>query len=267
MLYLVATPIGNLKDITLRALDVLKEADYIACEDTRRALILLNAYGIKKPLIIYQKHNEKSAGAEIIDLLKAGKSVALISDAGMPAVSDPGAALVAAAREEGIPLTVIPGASAAVAAFALSGIESGGFTFLGFIEGNRNDKVSILQKQKSNPLPLVVYSAPHDLETNAEILYSVLGDRKVWAVKEITKIHETVTISTLRDFSAGVQKGEFVLIIEGAKEESPLNALSVEEHLKHYLSAGISKKNAVKIVAEERGASKNDVYKAALGLE
>lgn len=266
MLYIVGTPIGNLKDITLRALDVLREVDVIACEDTRHTLGLLNVYEIKKPLVSYHRHNEKERTPELLDMLREGKQIALVSDAGMPSISDPGAELVSECREEGLEVCVVPSGTAVTSAVALSGIKSHGFLFLGFTPAKSADKVAFLQKYKFLDVPLIFYVAPHDLESEAAAFLSVFGDRKVWLVKELTKVFESVVETSLAAFSVPNQKGEFVMIVEGACSENPLNALSIEEHIAHYISCGSTKPEAVKLVASDRGLPKSEVYKRAIDI-
>ena len=265
-LYIVGTPIGNLKDITLRALETLKTSDYIACEDTRTSSKLLNAYDIKKPLIAYHKFNETSCSEKIISLIREGNNVSLITDAGMPCISDPGSELVYKCREEGIIIESIPGPTAFATAFALSGIKGTSFTFIGFMPDKKADKVALLKKYMHSSIPLVFYVAPHDLISTAQTMYEVLGDRIVYVVREITKIHENVTITNLKNFECEA-RGEIVLIVESELEaNNPLLALSIEEHLRHYIDLGMDKKEAIKVVANERGITKNDVYQAAINI-
>ena len=263
MLYIVGTPIGNLKDITQRAVEVLKEVDFIACEDTRHSGILLNLLGIKKPLISYYKQKEKESGEKIISLLEEGKNVALISDAGMPCISDPGSVVVTMAREKGLDISVVPGPSAMISAFALSGL-SGGFVFIGFLAEKNKDRDIQLHPFIDSPLPLVFYCGPHDVNKYIAYLYEKLGNRPLYAIKEITKIYENTEISTLEKGLCGEIRGEYVLIIGGAKQTNSLLDLSAEEHLKYYLDLGLDKKNAIKKVASERGVNKDVIYKLAL---
>lgn len=261
MLYLVATPIGNLKDITLRALEILKECDVVACEDTRHSLKLLNHYEIKKQLISLHQHNENIACQKLAELVRQGKSVALITDAGMPGISDPGRVAVLHFIQQGLPYTIIPGASAFTSALVLSGIDSSGFIFLGFLPDNNKKMAQLFKQIKDIRQTLIFYCAPHDIKKNIQHLYNGLGERKFAAVKEITKIHETVTFSYL---SQGIEdvKGEYVLVVEGAEEvENPLNQKSIKEHYEYYLESGLSKMDAMKAVAKERGISKSEIYK------
>lgn len=264
-LYIVGTPIGNLKDITLRALETLKSVDVIACEDTRHSLALLNHYGIKARLVSYHKFNEKECGDYLVSEIQDGKSVALITDAGMPAISDPGAVLVRLCREKGVDTEVVPGPTAFASAVAMSGVDCTGFTFLGFMPDKKKLKVALLSKYAKSEVPVIFYVAPHDLKKTASDIKEIFGDRKVYVCREITKLHECVTVTTLADFDAE-ERGEIVMIVEGAKEENPFAEMTVEEHLKHYIAEGMDKKEAVKKVSSERGIPKNDVYQIALNL-
>ena len=260
MLYLVATPIGNLKDITYRAVEVLKEVDEIACEDTRHSLTLLNAYGIKKPLVSYHKFNEKESGEKIIEKLKQGKNIALITDAGMPVVSDPGNVLVNMLLENGLEYTVIPGASACLSALVLSGLNPARFTFIGFLPEKKRDREELLEKYKTAEETLIFYSAPHDVIKDVQTLYDCLGERKAVAVREITKMHESVVRFNLKDGYPNEPKGEFVILVEGASKPD-FSKFTEKEHIEKYLNEGIDKKEALKRVAKERGVSKSSLYK------
>ncbi len=262
MLYIVGTPIGNLKDITLRALETLQNADVVACEDTRRTLTLLNAYRIRKPLISYHKFNERESGEKIVAMLTEGKNVALVSDAGMPVVSDPGGVLIGMLLEKGLPYTVIPGPTAFVSALTLGGLDASRFCFLGFLPEKKAEKEKLLANVKDLTATLVFYCAPHDLRRTVSFLYEALGERKAVAVREITKIHESREAFLLSENFAGEPKGEYVLLVEGAKErENPLNALSEKEHIEHYLAQGMNKKDALKAVAKDRNVPKSSLYK------
>ncbi len=261
MLYLVATPIGNLQDISFRAIEVLKQVDEIACEDTRHSLGLLNFYQIKKPLVSYHKFNEREAGEKLVEKLKAGKNIALITDAGMPVISDPGGVLIKMMLENGLEFTVVPGACAFVSALALSGVDGSKFCFLGFLPDKLNERTEFLQKYKNLDMTLIFYSAPHDVKRNVESLYSVFGDRRAVAVKEITKIHERVERFNLKDGLPTEQKGEYVLLVEKGEEQNPLLSLSVKEHIDHYINMGLDKKEALKATAKDRGVSKSELYK------
>ncbi len=262
-LYIVGTPIGNLGDVTLRALETLKSVDIIACEDTRRSLALLNRYDVKAKLVAYHKFNETECGERLIDSIKEGKNVALITDAGMPCVSDPGAILVAKCREEGVEVESVPGPTAVATAVALSGIKSTGFIFLGFLPDKAKDRKSALDKVKNAGLPIVLYVAPHDLSKTASSLHEILGDRRVYVVREITKLHESVTVTSLASFECE-ERGEIVMIVDVGEERNDYLDMTIAEHLKAYIDLGMDKKEAVKKVASERGEPKNVVYQIAL---
>lgn len=267
MLYFVSTPIGNLKDITLRALETLKEVDLILCEDTRHSLKLLDFYDIKKPLMSYHKFNEKERVDEVITLLSEGKNVAVISDAGTPVISDPGNVLSIALRENNVDFTVIPGATAFVPALILSGRDASKFTFVGFLPEKNKDKDALLKTVESNEQTLIFYSAPHDVNRDLKYLGEKLGDRGVSVVKEITKIHEKTYVGTLCGLQIDEPKGEFVIIVDGNFGKAKEFTLTEKEHVELYLSKGYSKKDAIKIVAEERGVSKNSLYKYTIQNE
>ena len=267
MVYLVATPIGNLKDITLRALETLKEADVIFCEDTRHTLKLLNAYEIKKQLYSCHKFNELEASERIISLSREGKSVAVVSDAGTPVVSDPGNALCKRLREAGEPYTLIPGACAFVAGLVLSALDADRFAFIGFLPDKTSEKKAVLERYKDVDLTLIFHSAPQDIDKNVATMYEIFGERKACAVREITKIHEESRSFMLSEGLEGEKRGEYVLVVEGAtQKENPLNALSEREHILYYMSQGLDKKEALKKSAKDRGVSKSDLYKFAIDL-
>lgn len=266
MIYFVATPIGNLRDITLRALDTLKNADVIFCEDTRHSLKLLNAYEIKKPLFACHKFNEREAAEKMIALSGEGKEIAVISDAGMPVISDPGNGVCVALREAGVAYTVIPGACAFLSALVLSALPADRFTFVGFLPNKTGEKKALLEKYKGAGETLVFHCAPQDIDKDVSAMFEVFGDRRACAVREITKIHEESIPFTLAEGLPGEKRGEYVLLVEGGSQENPLLALSPEEHIRHYLQMGLDKKEALKRTAKERGVSKSDLYKIALDL-
>ncbi len=265
MLYFIATPIGNLKDITYRAVETLKSVDAIACEDTRHSLNLLNAYDIKKPLFSYHKFNEKEVSSKIIDELKAGKNIAVISDAGMPVISDPGSVLIGELIKENLPFTVVPGANAGLSALLLSGLPSDRFAFIGFLPEKKSEREELLGKYKNLDMTLIFYSAPHDVKKDVEDIYSVLGNRKASAVKEITKMYENTYRFNLGDGIDFEPKGEFVILVEGKNKSEDFLCLSEEEHIQKYLDEGLSKKEALKTVAKERGVPKSALYKYTIG--
>lgn len=265
MLYFVATPIGNLGDITFRAVETLKSVDIIACEDTRHSLPLLTRYEIKKPLISYHKFNENEAAERIIAELKDGKNVAVISDAGMPIVSDPGNVLSKRLVKEGLPFTIIPGACAAVSALVLSGLDGGRFAFVGFLPDKKREREELLERYKTLDMTLIFYSAPHDVKKDVADIYAVFGDRKAAAVKEITKIYENAIRFNLSEGFSEEPKGEFVLIVSGADAIKEYLSLTEEEHINTYIKQGMDKKEAIKLVAKLRGVSKSSLYKYTIG--
>ena len=218
MVYFVATPIGNLKDISLRALEVLRAADVIFCEDTRHSIKLLNAYEIKKPLKACHKFNEHVAAENIISAARDGLEVAVISDAGMPVISDPGNVVCAELKKAGVEYTVIPGANAFLSALVLSAMPADRFAFIGFLPDKAGEKKALLEKYKSLDMTLCFHVAPQDVDRDISALYSVFGDRKACAVREITKLHEEALPFTLKEGLAGEKRGEYVILIEGAKE-------------------------------------------------
>lgn len=260
MLYFVGTPIGNLKDISFRAIEVLESVDEIACEDTRHSIKLLNHYNIKKPLVSYHKFNEKASAEKIVQKLKEGKNIAVISDAGMPVISDPGNVLTSLLTKEGLDFTVVPGACALISALVLSGLDASKFCFLGFLPEKEGERKTFLEKYKDLDLTLIFYSAPHDIIKDIKTIYSVFGDRRAVAVKEITKLHEKAEAFNLQDGLTSEPKGEYVLIVDKCEKED-FASLSEEEHVKMYLDKGMDKKEAIKLVAKERGVSKSSLYK------
>lgn len=267
MVYFVATPIGNLKDISLRALETLRAADVIFCEDTRHSLKLLNAYDIKKPLYSCHKFNERAAAEKIIAAAKEGKQVAVISDAGMPVISDPGNIICSILRGEQVDYTVIPGANAALSGLILSALPADRFAFLGFLPEKAGEKRELLKKYKDLDMTLLFHVAPQDVDRDICAVYEVFGERKACAVREISKIHEECLPFNLSEGLTGEKRGEYVIVVEGAKaKENELNSLSEKEHLLHYISQGMSKKDAVKQAAKDRGISKSEMYKFSLDL-
>ncbi len=265
MLYFVGTPIGNLKDITFRALEVLKEVDLIACEDTRHSLALLNHYDIKKPLVSYHKFNERESGEKLIASLKEGKKVALITDAGMPVISDPGNILVQMLVEAGEQFTVIPGACAFVSALVLSGLDTSKFCFLGFLPKKEGEKRAVLEKYKNLDMTLVFYCSPHDVVKDISAVCSVFNNRRAVTVKEITKIHEKREEFDLKDGLPSEPKGEYVLLVEGGKIDDQNADLTDEQLINKYINEGMDKKDALKKVAKERNIPKSLLYKYSIG--
>lgn len=276
-LYLLATPIGNLEDITLRCLKILKEADIIAAEDTRQTVKLLNHYDIKKPMISYHEHNKKSKGDEIIGLLLEGKNVALVSDAGMPCISDPGEDLVRLCIEKGIEVIPIPGPSASLTALSISGLSTSRFAFEGFLPVKGKERRERLEKLAKEDRTIILYEAPHRLLSTMKDLKEYLGNPKVSISRELTKkFEETVRTDldgAIEEFADRSIKGEFVLIIEGKsiealkKEEGRLwEAMSVKDHIMMHMGKGLSKKEAVALVARERNMNKKEVYNISIEI-
>lgn len=273
-LILCATPIGNLEDITLRVLNALEAVDYIAAEDTRHTIKLLNHYGIKKPLISYHEHNKHRAGEKILDLVMEGKSVALVSDAGMPGISDPGADIVKQAWDMDITPTVLPGATAFVVALVMSGICTDRFVFEGFLPKKNKDRAERLQKLEREERTIIFYETPHRILNTLEELSHVFGKkRKAAVLRELTKIHEEAVRGTLEEiyqtFDKREIKGEMVIVVEGASSADTISAfdnISIEEHIAKYMEGGLMKKEAIKQVAKDRGIPKSEVYKHSLDL-
>jgi len=267
-LYLVATPIGNLSDISERAKKVLSEVDFIAAEDTRNSLKLITAYGIKKELVSYFEHNKKLSGERIVARLLSGESCALITDAGMPAISDPGEDIVRLCADAGIAVSIIPGACAAVSALALSALSTRKFTFEGFLPAQRNERMRELKKLEYEYRTMIFYEAPHKLLKTLEDMIEVFGaDRKISLSRELTKLNEETVRTTLseafRVFSEKEARGEYVLVVEGSEkqEENEFTNLSVNEHIAYYINSGLSKKDAIKAVAKDRNVPKSEIYK------
>lgn len=277
-LYLCATPIGNLEDMTFRAVRTLKEADLIAAEDTRNSIKLLNHFEIRTPMTSYHEYNKIEKGKKLVRLLQEGKNIALITDAGTPGISDPGEELVQMCRENGIPVTAVPGAAACITALTISGLSTRRFAFEAFLPADKKERKEILESLEKEARTLVIYEAPHRLVKTLEELASVLGDRKVSVCRELTKRHETVFASTLPEAAVYYRqqepKGECVLVIQGKsrkalkeEERSRWEELSLEEHMAYYTDRGSDRKEAMKLVAKDRGIGKRDVYQALLSKE
>ncbi len=267
MISFVATPIGNLKDITLRALEELKAADIIFCEDTRHTLKLLSAYEIKKPLLSCHKFNEREAAEKMISLSREGKRVAVVSDAGMPVISDPGREVCRILKEAGERYTVLPGANAALSALVLSAFPAEKFAFLGFLPEKKGERRAVLEEYALSRETLIFHCAPQDVDGYIADMAEVLGDRRACAVREITKIHEESVEFSLKEGLSGEKRGEYVLVVEGAgARENPLCALSVREHVRAYMAEGLDKKEALKHAARDRGVPKSALYKETLDL-
>ena len=267
ILYLVATPIGNLDDITLRAIKILKEADFIAAEDTRHSLKLLNHLEISKPLISYHRHNEDVKSELLIDKLLNGKNIALITDAGTPGISDPGEEIVKQCTQNNIKIIPIPGACAFINALIASGLDTTEFTFLGFLPLNKKNRKEKLEKIKFSTNTTILYEAPHKLTSTLKDLKEILGDRKIVLAKELTKIHEDFIRGTASELLEKLEniKGEFVLIIEKSSITSIdncslLNSLSLEDHYHFYEEQGLSKNEIIKQIAKDKNVKKNEIY-------
>ncbi len=258
----------------MRALRVLKEVDYIAAEDTRHTLKLLNHYGIAKPLISYHQHNERTRSEELIALVKEGNRIALVSDSGMPGISDPGSKLTALAHERGVPVTIVPGPTAGISALVLSGMEASRFVFEGFIPRQKKDRNTRLEKLKEEERTIIFYEAPHRLVSTLEDLLKELGNRKIAVVRELTKIYEEVLLmdlhTALLHFREQPPRGEIVLILEGRKQDRGVEenwSISIQEHIKQYMEEGLNKKEAIRQVAEDRGMPKRQVYKHGIDID
>lgn len=271
-LYLVATPIGNLADLSERAVKVLSEVDFIAAEDTRNSLRLLSYLGISKPMISYFEHNKKERGGEIVARIAAGEACALITDAGTPAISDPGEDIVALCAAEGLPVYSIPGACAAIVALTVSGLPTGRFTFEGFLSTNKAERKKHLTALRGETRTMIFHEAPHKLKTTLDDLSKTFGeDRPISLCRELTKKNEEVFRTTLGGAIAHYKetepRGEYVLVLGGATEtESTADweSISVEEHMERYIAEGMSKMDAIKAVARDRGVAKNVIYKEVL---
>ncbi len=271
-LYVVGTPIGNLGDISHRALEILSSVDFIAAEDTRVTSKLLNHFGIKKPLVSYFEHNKAEKGEIIINRILKGEACALVSDAGMPAISDPGEDLVRQAYQMGAKVESVPGPSAVVTALSISGMESGRFCFEGFLSVNKTSRKAHLEEVADERRTMIFYEAPHKLLATLKDLAECLGDREIAVVKELTKIHETVMRTTLYNaveyFEENQPKGEYVLIIAGAKEEKDTFSLADATALaKKFVGEGLPISLAAKRAAKETGLKKGDIYKSLLDSE
>lgn len=278
-LYLCATPIGNLEDITLRVLRTLKEVDVIAAEDTRQTKKLLNHYEIKTPLISYHEHNKFEKTPVLVRRILAGENIALVTDAGTPAISDPGEDLVRACYEAGAAVTSLPGAAAVITAVTLSGMRARRFTYEGFLPSDKKERAAVLQRLVGTECTTVFYEAPHRLLKTLSLLIDAVGGERPAAVcRELTKKHETALRANLQEvfdyFSEHEPRGEFVIVLEGVdadvlleEERARFRELPLEEHMERYLLEGMTKKEAMRQVANDRGISRRDVYHALLVQE
>ncbi|MBQ9828371.1 MAG: 16S rRNA (cytidine(1402)-2'-O)-methyltransferase [Lachnospiraceae bacterium] len=274
-LYVCGTPIGNLSDLSDRQKETLESADLIAAEDTRNSRKILNHLDIKTPMTSYHEHNRAEKGSRLIDKLKEGMNIALVSDAGMPGISDPGQELIAECHREGIPVTVVPGPAALITALVLSGFPSDRFAYEGFLPAEKKERAAVLKELSERTVTTVIYEAPHRLLKTVKELYDALGDRRAAFCKELTKVHEDCSIMTLEEalkyYEEEPPRGEYVIVLGGAdpealkkKETDKWTAMSVEEHMEYYLSAGDDRTMAMKKVAKDRGITKRDVYRELL---
>ena len=264
-IYLVATPIGNLEDITLRALRVLKEVDLIAAEDTRNTLKLLNHFEISKPLISYHRHNEEIKVDSLIEKAKQGQNIAVVSDAGTPGISDPGEVIVKEAIKENIEVIPIPGACAAINALIASGLDTTEFAFFGFLPLNKKLRKEKLDEIKNENKTVIIYEAPHKLTNTLQDLKQIVENRNIVLARELTKIHEEFIRGNIDEVISKTDslKGEMIILIEGTikeERENPLNELTLGEHYEFYKSQGLDKKDIIKNIAKDKGVNKNEIY-------
>ena len=274
-LYLCATPIGNLDDITIRVLNTLKQVDVIAAEDTRHSIKLLNHFGIKTPMTSYHEYNKVDKAKYLVEQMKEGKSIALITDAGTPGISDPGEELVRQCCEAGIELTSLPGPAACITALTISGLPTRRFCFEAFLPSEKKERQMILEEQKEETRTIILYEAPHRLVRTLKELYETLGDRKVSVCRELTKRYETALRTTLKEalgfYEEEEPKGECVIVLEGKsfeqvqrEKEKSFEEMTIEEHMAMYEGQGMSRKEAMRMVAKDRGVSKRDIYQYLL---
>lgn len=274
-LYLCATPIGNLEDMTFRCVRILKEVDLIAAEDTRNSIKLLNHFDIHTPMTSYHEYNKIAKAHTLIEHLENGEDIALITDAGTPGISDPGEELVAMCQEAGITVTAVPGAAACITALTISGLSTRRFAFEAFLPTDKKERQAVLNELMEETRTMIIYEAPHRLVRTLGLLLATLGDRRIRICRELTKKHETVFATTI---SAAVEyykeqepKGECVLVIEGKSRQEQIEEerqkweeMSIQEHMDYYMDQGIQKKEAMKMVAKDRGVGKRDIYQALL---
>lgn len=274
-LYLCATPIGNLEDITFRVINTLKTVDLIAAEDTRHSIKLLNHFDIKTPMTSYHEHNKIEKAKYIVEQLKSGLNIALITDAGTPGISDPGEELVRQAYKEEIEVTSLPGACAAVTALTLSGLSTRRFCFEAFLPTDKKEKQTVMEELKKETRTVILYEAPHRLRKTLKELYENLGDRNLTVVKELTKRYETILqtsiLGAIQYYQELDPKGEYVIVMEGKSHQeieqenmSQWEAISIIEHMRIYTNKGLEKKEAMKSVAKDRGMSKRDIYQVLI---
>jgi len=274
-LYLCATPIGNLEDMTFRVIRTLREVDLIAAEDTRNSIKLLNHFEIKTPMTSYHEYNKIEKAYQLVDKMREGKNIALITDAGTPGISDPGEDLVRICYEEGIEVTSLPGAAACITALTMSGLPTRRFAFEAFLPREKKERALVLEQLKNETRTIIMYEAPHHLVKTLEELQGALGNRKIAVCRELTKRYEEKILSTISDmldfYKENEPRGEYVLVLEGKsfeeiaeEEKKSWEAMTLEEHMAVYENQGIDRKEAMKLVAKDRGISKRDVYQALL---
>lgn len=277
-LYLCATPIGNLGDMTPRVVETLQMVDLIAAEDTRNSIKLLNHFDIHTPMTSYHEYNKVEKAVTLIEQMNAGKNIALVTDAGTPAISDPGEVLVRMCHEAGIVVTSLPGAAACITALTLSGLSTRRFCFEGFLPADKKEKKDILADLKKESRTIILYEAPHHLMRTLEELYETLGNRRLTLCRELTKKFEEVTATTIGDacmlYKSREPRGEYVLVVEGKslsefqkEKEQNWQEIPIEDHMRQYEAQGIEHKEAMKMVAKDRGISKREVYQYLLSLE
>lgn len=277
IIYLVSTPIGNLEDITLRALNILKSVDLIAAEDTRQTLKLLNHFEIKKPLFSYHEHNKAESGEKLIKEVLDGKNIALVTDAGTPGISDPGEGIVKLAVENGIPVFLIPGPAALIYGLVVSGLSTSRFVFEGFLPTDKKGRKERFDSLKDEERTIIFYEAPHKLLRTLDDIYENFGDRKIALCRELTKKYEEIIRCSVSEavelYKEKKPLGEFVIVIEGKsrkekemEKQTEYNKISIEEHIKMYIDEGMNKKEAIKKVAKERNIPKSEVYKYGIDI-
>lgn len=274
-LYLVGTPIGNLADMSERAIKILSEVDFIAAEDTRNSLRLLTHLGIRKTMISYFEHNKQERGEQIVAKLKDGESGALITDAGMPAISDPGEDLVRLCAANGVPVTTVPGPCAAITALTLSALPTGRFTFEGFLSANKSERRASLSELQNEKRTMIFHEAPHKLKATLADMKTAFGEnRKIALCRELTKLNEQVIRMTLSEavkyYEENEPRGEFVIVVEGATSSSSeafWESMTIPEHVGFYIDGGMSKNDAIKAAAKDRKLPKNDIYKQVLSIK
>ena len=270
-LYLCATPIGNLEDMTFRVIRTLKEVDLIAAEDTRNSIKLLNHFEIQTPMTSYHEYNKYEKGRKLVEKLQEGMNIALITDAGTPGISDPGEELVKMCYEAGISVTSLPGAAACITALTISGLSTRRFAFEAFLPSDKKEREQILRELETETRTMILYEAPHRLVKTLKLLLEHLGNRKITVCRELTKRHETAFAATLEDavahYETNAPKGECVLVLEGKsreqmqeEEKKQWEDMTIEDHMEVYLKQGMDKKSAMKAVAKDRGVSKREIY-------